>query len=79
MPLEGPKTKEFVKILQGFGFTGRILVVDSSGDRNLMLALRNLPESSWSPDGVNIYDVVNSNVLLFSKESILKVQEVLSR
>ncbi|MDI9613390.1 MAG: 50S ribosomal protein L4 [Acidobacteriota bacterium] len=80
MPLEGPKTKEFVKILQGFGFTGRILVVDSSGDRNLMLALRNLPGVKLVPGtGVNIYDVVNSNVLLFSKESILKVQEVLSR
>jgi len=80
LPLEGHKTKDFLKILKGFGFTGKILVVDSSGDRNLLLALRNLPGVKLVPGtGVNIYDVVNSNVLLFSKDAILKVQEVLSR
>lgn len=80
LPLESYKTKDFQKLLKGFGFTGKVLVVDCSGDKNLILSLRNLPKVKLVPGtGVNIFDVVNSNTLLFSKESILKVQEVLSR
>jgi large subunit ribosomal protein L4 len=74
------KTKDFQKIVSSFGFTGKVLVVDSTKDRNLELSSRNLPKVKLVPGaGVNIFDVVNSNVLLFSKDSILQVQEVLSR
>jgi large subunit ribosomal protein L4 len=77
--LESHKTKDFEKVLKGFGFTGKVLVVDSGGDRNLSLSSQNLPKVKLVPGtGVNIFDVVNSNALLFSKDSILQVQEVLS-
>jgi large subunit ribosomal protein L4 len=79
-PLESHKTKDFQRILAGLGFAGKVLVVDSSGDRNLMLSSRNLPKVKLVPSaGINIFDVVNSNTLLFSKDSILRVQEVLNR
>jgi len=78
--LEGHKTKEFQKILTNFGFTGKVLVVDSSEDKKLSLSSRNLPKVKLvSGAGVNIFDVVNSNMLLFSKDSILQLQEALSR
>jgi large subunit ribosomal protein L4 len=78
--LSSSKTKEFQKMLAGLGFTGKVLIVDSSRDKNLTLSSRNLPKVKLVPGtGVNIFDVVNSNVLLFSKDSILQVQEVLSR
>jgi large subunit ribosomal protein L4 len=78
--LENSKTKDFNKLLEGMGFTGKVLVVDSSENRNLYLSSRNLPKVKLvSGSGVNIFDVVNSTTLLFSKESILQVQEVLSR
>jgi large subunit ribosomal protein L4 len=78
--LESGKTKDFQKILSGLGFTGKVLVVDSADNKNLMLSSRNLPKVKLvRGTGVNIFDVVNSNVLLFSKDSILQVQEVLSR
>ena len=78
--LQSHKTKEFQKILTGLGFTGKILVVDSGGDRNLSFSARNLPKVKLvGSTGVNIFDVVNSNTLLFSKDSILQVQEALSR
>jgi len=80
LPLESNKTKDFQKILSGFGITGKVLVVDSSGNKNLMLSSRNLSKVKLvAGTGVNIFDVVNSNVLLFSKDAILQVQEVLSR
>jgi large subunit ribosomal protein L4 len=78
--LESNKTRDFQKILSGLGFAGKVLVVDSSENKNLMLSARNLPKIKLVPGtGVNIFDVVNSNVLLFSRDSILQVQEVLSR
>jgi large subunit ribosomal protein L4 len=78
--LASNKTKDFQRILADFGFTGKVLVVDSSGDRNLSLSSRNLPKVKLVPGtGFNIFDVVNSNTLLFSKDSILQVQEVLNR
>jgi large subunit ribosomal protein L4 len=80
LSLESNKTKDFKKILSGFGFTGRVLVVDSGENKNLSLSSRNLPKVKLVPGtGVNIFDVVNSNVLLFSKDSILQIQEVLGR
>jgi large subunit ribosomal protein L4 len=79
-PLESSKTKDFQRILKGFGFSGKVLVVDSSVNKNLALSSRNLPKIKLVPGtGVNIFDVVNSNALLFSKDSILQIQEALSR
>jgi len=78
--LDSNKTKDFQKILTNFGFTGKVLVVDSGENENLSLSSRNLPKVKLvSGNGVNIYDVVNSNMLLFSKGSLLQLQEVLSR
>jgi len=78
--IEKPKTKDFKKLLNGMGFTGKVLIVDSYENRNLDLSSRNLPTVKLvAGTGVNIYDVVNSNTLLFSKESILHLQEVLSQ
>ena len=56
-----------------------MLIVDSDGNRNLQLSSRNLPKAKMVPGtGVNIYDVVNHQMLIFSKRAILQVQEVLS-
>ncbi|MBN2318279.1 MAG: 50S ribosomal protein L4 [Acidobacteria bacterium] len=78
--IENPKTREFNKLLEGMGVTGKVLVVDSYENRNLDLSARNLSKVKLvSGSCVNIFDVVNSNTLLFSRESILQLQEVLSR
>jgi large subunit ribosomal protein L4 len=77
---ESSKTKDFKKILATLGYTGKVLIVDSTRNKNLLLSSRNLPKVKLVPGtGVNIFDVVNSNTLLFSKDSILQVQEALSR
>ena len=78
--LENPKTAELKRALDGFGAGRKILLVDSSDNRNLKLSSRNLPRVKLVPgQGVNIYDLVNHEVVIFSKEAILQVQEVLSR
>ncbi len=74
------KTKDLRRILLGLGGADRILLVDSGENRNLRLSSRNLPNVKLVPStGVNIHDVVNSRQLVFSREAILQVQEVLSR
>jgi large subunit ribosomal protein L4 len=80
LAIESNKTKEFQKVLAGLGAKGKVLVVDSSGNINLSLSSRNLPTVKLvAGAGVTIFDVVNSNILLFSKDSILQVQEALSK
>jgi len=77
--LGGHKTKEFDKILRGLAGDQKVLIVDSDENRNLQLSSRNLPKAKLVPGtGVNICDVVNHQMLLFSKRAILQVQEVLS-
>jgi large subunit ribosomal protein L4 len=78
--LESHKTQEFKKVLAGLGGVGKVLIVDAGDNRNLKLSARNLPNVKLVPSsGVNIHDVINSQQLVFSKEAILQVQEVLSR
>ena len=80
LSIESNKTKDFEKALTGLGAAGKVLVIDSSGNRNLLLSSRNLPKVKLvASTGVTIFDVVNSNVLLFSRDSILQLQEALSR
>jgi large subunit ribosomal protein L4 len=80
LALETPKTREFLKVLRTVGAGGRVLVVDSGENRNLALSSRNAVDVKLVPgNGVNIYDVVNSQSLVFSRQAILEVQEVLSR
>jgi large subunit ribosomal protein L4 len=80
LSLDGHKTKEFSRILKGLGATGKVLVVESTGNQNLKLSSRNLANVKLVPStAVNIYDVVNHNTLLFTREAILQIQEVLSR
>lgn len=80
LTLENPKTRELRKVLAGLGTSGRVLVVSSGENRNLVLSSRNLPNVKLVPgSGVNIYDVVNSNTLVFTRRAILELQEVLSR
>jgi len=79
-PMESHKTKEFAGILKNIGLSGKVLVIDSTGDKNLLLSIRNLPAVKLvSGAAVNIFDVVNSNAILFSRDAILQVQDALNR
>jgi len=78
--METHQTKDLAEILAKFNAKRKVLLVDSKDNRNLVLSSRNLPGVKLVPgDGVTIYDVVNNLHLIFSKEAILKMQEVLIR
>lgn len=78
--LESHKTGDFRKVLKALCGAGKVLIVESAGNRNLELSSRNLPDVKLVPgNGVNIRDILSHQVLVFSKDAILQVQEVLSR
>jgi large subunit ribosomal protein L4 len=78
--LENHKTRELQKKLQGLAGAGKVLLVNSRENRNLKLSSRNLPNVKLvAGTGVNIKDLVNHRAVVFSKEAILQIQEVLSR
>lgn len=78
--LDSHKTRNFLEVMGNFDLTRKLLVVDSRKNRNLFLSTRNLPEIKMVPAlGVNVYDLLNAEVLMISKASLLELQEVLLR
>jgi len=74
------KTKEFVKLVDGLGLAQKLLVVDNPGNTNVVLSSRNLPRVKFVPEsGVNIYDILNHEQILFTRGAILQLQEVLRK
>ena len=77
--LSAAKTREFLKFLSGLNLTGqKVLMVIDKADNDLMRASRNI-ESFKMVDilGLNIFDLLNSEVLVLTKDSALKLTEVL--
>jgi large subunit ribosomal protein L4 len=76
--IDAPKTKDGVKLLEALGLrtkgerAPRVLVVLGEGDENAGLSLRNLGErvALISPEGLNTYDVLVNDYLVFSRSSL---------
>lgn len=77
--LDSPKTKAFAGIAKTMGWESATLIVEAKPDRNLVLSSRNLPGIKVS-DGVNvnIYDVLQHERIVFTREAINLLQERLS-
>ena len=71
------KTKEFVAFMNAFKFEKTVLVVMDNADEKVIRAARNLPKLSTLPvEQLNTYDVVKNAVVVLSKGSVEKLQEV---
>ena len=80
MALGEPKTRGFLAALAKLEVGKKALLVDQRENRNLYLASRNVPNVKMvAADGVNIYDLVNCDTLVISKDAVLQLQEVLQR
>ncbi len=80
LALESHRTKDFVALLEALELQRKVLVVDDRGNRPLYLGSRNVPTvRTVPPEGVNVYDLVSHDVLLISRDAVLKLQEVLAR
>ena len=75
--VESHKTKALVATLGKIGVTGRALLVGSEGSEKLFMAASNNHKVSTIESlGVNVYDLLKHDQVVFSKDAILALQEV---
>jgi large subunit ribosomal protein L4 len=75
-----PKTRVMVNMLGKLDADGKALVVVKQADRNVELSLRNIPGVLMlTPSELNVYDILNYDKLLLTKEAADVVEEVLGK
>lgn len=77
---ESPKTKDFVKVLNGLSVADKktLLVLPDSANKNVVLSGRNVKNAKiTTADSLNTYDVLNADSLLISESSIEKLENLL--
>ena len=80
MDLESHKTRALAADLEGLGVGRKALLVDSRDNVNLLRAARNNPSlKTVDALGVNVYDVVDRDHLVFSRAAVSTLVEVLSK
>jgi large subunit ribosomal protein L4 len=69
--LTTPKTKEAVALLNRLELGGKVLAVIVGDERNFQLAARNLPRVRIArPSGVDLLNLMDSDVVVFSEASL---------
>jgi large subunit ribosomal protein L4 len=75
LSLAEAKTKAAAEWLKGLNLDSA-LIVEGAGNRNLFLALRNIPKvKAVDPMRLNVYDVLNHKWLVFSEQALTSVME----
>ena len=76
LSLKEAKTKEARNLLKNIGIKERCLVILSKIDKNVILAMRNLPKiSTIQAKDLNCLDVVSAKYLLTDKEGIAEIKK----
>ncbi|HEU5139852.1 MAG TPA: 50S ribosomal protein L4 [Bacillales bacterium] len=78
LSLEKPKTKEIVQFLDSLSVEKKALVVTADFNEGVHLSARNIPGVTVvTSEGVNVYDLLNHDKLIMTKDAVKKVEEVL--
>ena len=81
LELEAPKTKAFNEIIANLNAPRKTLFVVSEGEdfENAFLSMRNIPSMMMlTADGLNVYDIVNANKIVFTEAAVKDVEEALA-
>ncbi len=81
LTLEEIKTRALVKILDNLGLEDkRCLILDEGQSQNLIMSARNLKRAKYTRAALaNAYDILNADVLLFTKAGLEKAEEVFGK
>ncbi len=75
LALEEVSTKKFALILKTLGCVGKTLLVDDTEDPKLVLSSTNLPSIKCvSVDNIGVYDLLNANHFMISKEALVALE-----
>lgn len=76
--LAAPKTKEVVKVVDNFKFSGEKVLFITDGDEVMARCARNLQGvKSVSTENMNIFDLLHYTKLFITKSAVAKIEEVL--
>ncbi len=79
LEMNAPKTKEMAGILGKLNQGGKSLLVTAAYDSNIHLSIRNIEGSKASPAReINVYDVLYHGKVIFTKDAVASVEEVLA-
>lgn len=79
LALNEPKTKEMAKILNTLNVDRKALVVTADKNVNVEKSARNIAGvMPMTACGLNVYDVINNDKLVITKDAVSMVEEVLA-
>jgi len=79
LEMKAPKTRDLIGILTSLNVTGKTLIVTGEFQENLALSGRNIPEVAVIDlEQLNVYDVLNMEYLVMTRDAVTKVSEGLS-
>ena len=71
------KTKKFAQVMTNLKATRKALVVVADNDAKVVKSANNLPEVKTAlTNTINVYDVVNAQTLVLTKDAVAKIEEV---
>ncbi|MBP3815924.1 MAG: 50S ribosomal protein L4 [Firmicutes bacterium] len=74
---DAPKTKDMVKVLDNIKADKKALIVTAEKDDNVVRSASNLPGVRTAlATTMNVYEIVNANSLVVTKDAIAKIEEV---
>lgn len=79
--MAAPKTKEFATIISNLNAPKKTLFVVSEKEdfNNVFLSMRNIPTMMMlTAPGLNVYDIVNANKIIFTEAAVKDVEEALA-
>ena len=77
LKFDAPKTKEMVKVLENIKADKKALIVTAEKDENIIKSAANIPGVRTALVGtMNVYEIVNYNSFIVTKEAIEKIEEV---
>ena len=72
-----PKTKEMVKVLENIKADKKALIVTAEKNENVVRSAANIPGVRTAlANTMNVYEIVNANSLVVTKDAIAKIEEV---
>ncbi len=74
-----PKTKDMIRVLGNLKVDKKALVITSDVEPGVVRSASNIPQVKTAIVGeMNVYDVINADVLIMTEEAIKKIEEVLA-
>lgn len=75
---EAPKTKAFIEVLGNLDVSGKVLVIGQAFSNEVLLAARNIPTVKIvEASHVSVYDLLNCNAVVATKDAVAALEEVL--